>query len=98
MSELIVRAVVFAIYPIAMAIRATNVYEEKSLGLSDNTEQTMEAGLQHLRQEEGYVNLHLRDQLAVIASTISADAMSKPKLIHRVAVRRLVHHLRRLLE
>lgn len=44
---------------------ATNVYEEKSLGLSEDDEVSADAGLQHLKQEEGYVSLHLRDQLAV---------------------------------
>ena len=58
-------SVVFAIYPIAMAIRATNVYEEKSLGVSENDETSTNTGLNHLKQEEGFVSLHLRDQLAV---------------------------------
>lgn len=44
---------IFAVYPVALTIRATNVYEEKALGMT-NTETSMETGLQHLRQEEGY--------------------------------------------
>lgn len=56
---------IFAIYPLALAIRATNVYEEKALGIQDEGEFSMAHGLEHLRQEEGYVNLHLKEQLAV---------------------------------
>lgn len=56
---------IFAIYPLALAIRATNVYEEKALGISESTESDAKHGLQHLKQEEGYIGLHLKEQLAV---------------------------------
>lgn len=55
----------FAIYPLALAIRSTNVYEERALGISENRETDAMHGLQYLKQEEGYVHLHLKEQLAV---------------------------------
>jgi hypothetical protein len=56
---------IFAIYPLALAIRATNVYEEKALGIQESTEFDTAHGLEHLKQEEGYVGLHFKEQLAV---------------------------------
>lgn len=54
----------FCVYPLALAIRATNVYEERSLGIH-NDETTLKTGLVHLRREKGYSKFHLREQLAV---------------------------------
>lgn len=55
----------FCIYPLALAIRATNVYEERSLGIHNDEEDTLRAGIANLRKEKGYTKFHLREQLAV---------------------------------
>ena len=76
-----------------MAIRATNVYEEKSLGVAESDETNSNSGLEHLKQEEGFVSLHLRDQLAVCLSFKSPVRLSEACFD---AVRCMVHHIRRL--
>lgn len=55
----------FCIYPLALAIRATNVYEERSLGIHNDEEGTLKVGIANLRKEKGYTKFHLREQLAV---------------------------------
>lgn len=55
----------FCVYPLALAIRATNVYEERSLGIAHDDEQSPKDGLFNLRRETGYSKFHLREQLAV---------------------------------
>jgi hypothetical protein len=44
--------------------RATNVYEEKALGIHDADEHSEKAGIQHVKSEGSYVNEHLSQQLA----------------------------------
>jgi hypothetical protein len=44
--------------------RATNVYEEKALGIHDADEHSEKAGIQHVKTEGSYVSEHLRQQLA----------------------------------
>ena len=71
---------IFAVYPVAMAIRATNVYEAKALGIRYD-EDNLSTGLRHLRQEEGYVGLHLKEQLSydvwfiILATFLSQAAL-----------------------
>lgn len=55
----------FCVYPVALAIRATNVYEERSLGITHDDEHSPQDGLFNLRRETGYSKFHLREQLAV---------------------------------
>ncbi|KAK9900695.1 TrkH-domain-containing protein [Cystobasidium minutum MCA 4210] len=54
----------FCIYPLALAIRATNVYEERSLGIHTDEEGNLKVGMANLRKETGYSKFHLREQLA----------------------------------
>ena len=55
----------FCVYPLALAIRATNVYEERALGIPHDDEPSLKTGLYNLRREKGYSKFHLREQLAV---------------------------------
>jgi Trk-type K+ transport system membrane component len=57
---------IFGVYPIAMAIRATNVYEERALGIDDADERAPGTGLSHLRAERSYIGEHLQQQLACV--------------------------------
>lgn len=59
------RSQAFCIYPLALAIRATNVYEERSLGIHSEDEGSLKSGIANLRREKGYSKFHLREQLAV---------------------------------
>lgn len=53
------------IYPLAMAIRATNVYEERAIGIqSDANSSDFQAELIRIRRQQTYVDRYLRDQLA----------------------------------
>ena len=59
----------FCVYPLALAIRATNVYEERALGIQHDNEPSFKSGLYNLRREKGYSKFHLREQLAVSLRT-----------------------------
>ncbi|KAF9458719.1 cation transport protein-domain-containing protein [Collybia nuda] len=57
-----------AVYPVAMCIRATNVYEEKSLGVFEPPEGDITEDLDKLEVRERvgkYVGWHLRRQLSI---------------------------------
>jgi len=57
-----------AVYPVGMCIRATNVYEEQSLGIFEAPEGELQENLQTLELREGvgrYLGWHLRQQLSV---------------------------------
>ncbi|KDQ12110.1 hypothetical protein BOTBODRAFT_34725 [Botryobasidium botryosum FD-172 SS1] len=55
-----------SVYPIAISIRSTNVYEEKSLGVFEAPPEDAEPEVQGTRTERvgKYINWHLRRQLA----------------------------------
>lgn len=48
-----------------MAIRATNVYEERAIGIySDANSSDLESEFHRIRRQQSYVDRYLRDQLA----------------------------------
>lgn len=49
---------------IDLRYRASNVYEERHLGLTDDSERSEGSGVQHVKREGGYVGEHMRQQLA----------------------------------
>ncbi|KZV91059.1 TrkH-domain-containing protein [Exidia glandulosa HHB12029] len=56
-----------AVFPVAMSIRSTNVYEEKSLGIyekEESDEPTLDAETKDREAVGKYLNWHLRRQLA----------------------------------
>ncbi|KAK4054900.1 hypothetical protein OIV83_000824 [Microbotryomycetes sp. JL201] len=54
-----------AVYPIAMSVRSSNVYEEKSLGVyDDDDESAMEAEFNQNHSATKYISYHARKQLA----------------------------------
>ncbi|GAA5896526.1 uncharacterized protein JCM6883_006933 [Sporobolomyces salmoneus] len=53
-----------AVYPIALSIRATNVYEEKSMGVYDEDLDDSEADFDKTRSATQYIGFHARKQLA----------------------------------
>ncbi|ORY75670.1 cation transport protein-domain-containing protein [Leucosporidium creatinivorum] len=55
-----------AVYPIAVSIRSTNVYEEKSLGVFDDEEDEddVEARFEQSHSATQYISYHARKQLA----------------------------------
>ncbi|KAF8060927.1 potassium transporter [Lyophyllum atratum] len=57
-----------AVYPVAMCIRATNVYEEQSLGIFESEEGELQDNLGALELREGvgrYLGWHLRQQISI---------------------------------
>ncbi|GJJ14171.1 hypothetical protein Clacol_008432 [Clathrus columnatus] len=56
-----------AVYPVALTIRSTNVYEEQSLGVFEHPEEDEEPELSGTRGERvgKYLNWHLRRQLSI---------------------------------
>lgn len=60
-----------SVYPIALSVRSTNVYEERSLGVFDpqDEEEDKDLGPEELQQGRGkvwgrYIAMHARKQLA----------------------------------
>ncbi|GAA94848.1 uncharacterized protein L969DRAFT_97190 [Mixia osmundae IAM 14324] len=55
-----------AVYPIALSIRATNVYEDKALGIydDDDDESEVDAEFEQKKDTKGYLAYHARRQLA----------------------------------
>jgi len=71
------------------------VYEEKALGIQESTEFDTAHGLEHLKQEEGYVGLHFKEQLAVSWLDRSCQQFAELTNIFG-SVRCLVYHLHSL--